>query len=428
MSPSPFRRALANAGWLLAGKGIGAILSLAYLGLATRSLGLEQFGEFSLILSTGQAVASFVTFQSWQIIIRYGVDLLEDGQHAALGQLARFAILLDLAAAIAGCAIAAIATLLLAAHLSWSAALTWQALAFCFVLLLTIRSAAVGILRLHNRFNIGAAADAVTPIVRFLGAVVAVIAGATVTSFLIAWAVAEIATAIVYWIAAYRTDPSFIGPPGEVRGVAITHSGLGNYAFTVNLNATLNTGSKQLLIVLVGVIAGPAAAGAYRLAFQLSQALTRLADIFSRAIFPEYARVSTGKSPEAFAQLYRQTTRLALVSGGVICVLAPIASGPILALVGGGAFADAYDILVVLSIATALEVMSAAYEPMLLSIGRTREILRIRLVATFLLFMIAGLTLQRFGGIAAAGASLLASAVAVVGYRLAARWAVAAAR
>lgn len=424
MSPSPFRRALANAGWLLAGKGVGAVLSLVYLGLATRSLGLERFGQFALILSTGQAVASFVSFQSWQIVIRYGADLLGAGDRAALGRLARFAILLDAAAALAGCAIATIATLLLAAHLDWSSALTWQALAFCYVLLLTIRSAAVGILRLHDRFNVGAAADAMTPIVRFLGALVAVIAGATVTGFLLAWAAAEIATAIAYWIAAYRTDPSFVGPIRAARGVPRTYPGFRHFALTVNLNATLNTGSKQLLIVLVGVIAGPAAAGAYRLAFQLSQALSRLADMFSRAIFPEYARTNTGKSPGAFARLYRQTTRLTLATGGIICVLAPIASGPILALVGGRSFTDAYGILVMLSIATALEVMSVAYEPVLLGFGRTREILRTRLAAVLLLFLVAGLALPRFGGMAAAGASLLSSAVALVGYARSARRAI----
>lgn len=428
MNSSPFRRALANAGWLLAGKGVGAVLSLIYLGLATRSLGLERFGQFSLILSTGQAVASFVSFQSWQIIIRYGAGLLGAGDRAALGRLTRFAILLDAAAAVAGCAIATAATLLLAAHLDWSAALTWQALAFCFVLLLTIRSAAVGILRLHNRFDVGAAADAVTPIARFVGAVIAVMAGATVTGFLIAWAAAEIVTAIAYWVAAYRTDSSFVGPIGEARSVPRAHPGFGHFALTVNINATLNTGSKQLLIVLVGVVAGPAAAGAYRLAFQLSQALTRLADMFSRAIFPEYARASTSESPEAFAQLYRQTTRLTLATGAIICVLAPIASGPILALVGGRAFADAYGVLVLLSIATALEVMSVAYEPVLLGVGRTREILRTRLAATLLLFLVAGLLLPQFGGIAAAGASLLASAAALAGYAVFARRALAAVR
>ena len=421
LSNSPFRRALQNAGWLLAGKGVGAVLSLVYLGLATRSLGIERFGQFTLILSTGQAVAGFVTFQSWQIVIRYGVGLLAEARTGALGRLQRFTILIDLSAALVGCGIAAVAVALIGAHLDWSPTLRHHALLFCFVLLLTVRSTAVGILRLHDRFRTGAIADSVTPIVRFIGAVIAVLDGATVYGFLVAWAVAELATAIVYWIAAYRTDRSFVGPVRGVGAVPAEHPGIGHFALTVNLNATLNAGSKQLLIVLIGVIAGPAAAGAYRLSFQLSQAMTRLADMFSRAIFPEFTRAHAAAARDAFRALYRQTTRLTLATGAIICILAPVAGKPILALVGGGAFADAYPILVLLSFATALEVMCAGYEPLLLGIGRTAEILRIRLFSTLLLFVAAGLTLARFGAVAGAAASLLSAAAALAGFVIVAR-------
>ena len=424
MSQSPFRRALQNAGWLLAGKGVGAVLSLIYLGLATRSMGIERFGQFTLILSTGQAIAGFVTFQSWQIVVRYGVGLLAAAKIEALGRLERSTILIDLAAALVGCAIAAIAVALLGARLGWSPALRHEALWFCFVLLLTTRSTAVGILRLHDQFRTGAAADAVTPIARFLGAIAAVLNGATVYGFLLAWAIAEVVTALVYWIAAYRTDRSFVGRPPGVAAVLAENPGIGRFALTVNVNATLNAGSKQLLIVLIGVVAGPVAAGAYRLAFQLSQAMTRLADMFSRAIFPEFTRADVAEIPSALHRLYRQTTRFTLATGIIICLLAPIAGRPILALVGGSAYADVYAILVLLSIATALEVMSVGYEPLLLGTGQTREILWVRLISTVILFAIAGVTLARFGAIAAAGSSLFASAMALTGLMIFARRAI----
>ena len=426
MTPSPFRRALQNAGWLLAGKGVGAVLSLVYLGLATRSLGVERFGEFTLVLSTGQAVAGFVTFQSWQIVIRYGVALLGEGRREALGRLARFTMLLDLVAALLGCGIVTIAILLLRSHLDWSATLVRDAVIFCFVLLLTTRSTAVGILRLHDKFNIGAAADAVTPIARFLGAIVAVLHGATVTGFLVAWGVAEIATALVYWIAAWRTDRSILGSLGGVAGVPAEHPGLGYFAWTVNLNSTLQQGSKQLLIVFVGVVGGPAAAGVYRLAFQLSQALTRLADMFSRAIFPEFTRAHAAAEPGEFGRLFRQASRLTLATGIVICIAAPILGWPILALVGGKAFAGAYPILVLLSIATALEVMGVGFEPVLLGTGRTREIVRVRIVAVVLLFAIAAASLVRYGALGAAVASLVSAAATLAGFAFFARRAVAA--
>nr|WP_276046588.1 MULTISPECIES: oligosaccharide flippase family protein [unclassified Sphingomonas] len=412
---SSFRRALQNVGWLLTGKGVGAVLSLVYLGLATRSLGLERFGQFTLILSAGQAVAGFVTFQSWQIVVRYGVALLGDGQQAALGRLIRFCALLDLGAALVGCVIAAIVIALLGPHLGWSGELREEAMLFCWVLLLSSRSTPVGILRLHDRFSIGAAADAVTPIARFAGAIVAVLSGATVSGFLMAWAIAEIVTALVYWTAAILTDRSVIGPLRGAVGVPREHAGFWHFAWTVNVNSTLDAGSKQLLIVLVGVIAGQAAAGAYRLAFQLSQALARLGDMFSRAIFPEFTRAHESGSADRLQKLFRQATRFTVTTGAAICVLAPILGHPILKLVGGSAFKGAYPILVLLSLATALDVMSVGFEPMLLGTGRSREIFRIRLTAVIALFAIAIVAMLQFGAIGAAVATLVSSMLALGG-------------
>lgn len=421
---SSFRRALQNVGWLLTGKGVGAVLSLVYLGLATRSLGLERFGQFTLILSAGQAVAGFISFQSWQIVVRYGVALLGEDQRQALGRLTRFCALLDVCAALVGCVVAAVVIALLGPHLGWSSELRHEALLFCWVLVLSTRSTPVGILRLHDRFSVGAAADAATPIARFVGAIAAVLSGATVSGFLMAWAIAEVVTAVVYWAAAIRTDRSVIGPIRGAAAVPGEYPGFWHFAWTVNVNATLDTGSKQLLIVLVGVIAGQAAAGAYRLAFQLSQALARLGDMFSRAIFPEFTRAHESGSADRLQKLFRQATRFTVTTGAVICVLAPILGQPILKLVGGNAFKGAYPILVLLSLATALDVMSVGFEPMLLGTGRSREIFRIRLVAVIALFAIAIVAMTQFGAIGAAGATLVSSVLALTGLVVSARRAV----
>ena len=40
------KRVFANMGWLLGGRGFNAVLSLVYLALATRTLGLDGFGAF----------------------------------------------------------------------------------------------------------------------------------------------------------------------------------------------------------------------------------------------------------------------------------------------------------------------------------------------------------------------------------------------
>jgi hypothetical protein len=187
---------LRNTGWLLAGKIVGAVLSLIYLGLATRSLGPTAFGQFVVILGTGQAIATIVSFESWQLLIRYGMGFLRAGQSDALGRLVAFCTILDFAGAIIGAGLAVAGVALLGPWFGWSSGTQTQALIFCFVLLVSFRSAATGVLRLHDRFGAAALAETVTPVVRLIGALLVISTGASVTGLLIAWAVAELVTAI----------------------------------------------------------------------------------------------------------------------------------------------------------------------------------------------------------------------------------------
>ena len=94
-----------NAGWLLLGKGFGAVLSLVYLAMTTRILGPQQFGQFTLVVGTAQAVAAFMSFQSWQLVIRFGPWLQLCAKNtAASRRLFAFCLALDIVTAIIGCA------------------------------------------------------------------------------------------------------------------------------------------------------------------------------------------------------------------------------------------------------------------------------------------------------------------------------------
>lgn len=411
---TPLARALRNVGWLLTGKGVGALLSLVYLGLATRSLGVERFGQFTLVLSTGQAVAALVGFRSWQMVIRFGVGAFKAGDPAQLGRLVRFCVLLDLAAAIAGVGIAAVAIDVMAPRLGWSDKLAHDALLFCGVLLLSVRQTAVGVLRLQDRFAAAAAADAVTPAMRFVGAIAAVLTGASIQDFLYVWAFSEFAAALTYWGLVIRTGPRLTGTWRDAARVPGEHPGLWHFAFVTNLNTTLNAAGRQVIVLLVGLLAGPAAAGGYRIAYQLSQALARLSDMFSNSIFPEFTRAHAGEERDDLRRLFRQTTRLTVGIGIAIALIAPIVGVPILHLVGGKAYVAAYPLLVLLSFAAALDLMGVGFEPVLLGTGHAAHAFRIRLVNVVVLFASAGVLMPVWQETGAAVATLLAALVGFV--------------
>lgn len=416
------RHIIENAVWLLAGKGVGAVLSLIYLGMATRTLGPQGFGQFVLILGTAQAVASLVSFQTWQIVVRFGMKHLDTPGEGQLGRLIGFCAALDLGAALFGCLLATVGTLLLGPHLGWDDQTIRGAIAFSIVVLLSIRSTAVGILRLHDRFGLGAAADGVMPVARMAGALVAVSTDSGVTGFLVAWAVAEVTTAIACWsLAIYSAGATMAIPhmKGATRAPA-ENPGLWHFAAITNAGSTLGGVSKQFALILVGLFAGPAAAGNFRLAHQLGQALARVSEMLSRSIFSELSRVHAGQTRSDLARLFRKASRMAFILGFVILLVLFGIGRPTLELIAGPGYDGAYPLLLLLGTATALEVAGVSFEPALMATGRAGTALRVRLLATLALGAGLALLLPLKGATGAAIAMLAASGVGVVLFGVAA--------
>lgn len=380
---SSITRIVRNAGWMLAGKGAGAVLSLIYLAAVTRSLGPVKFGQFALILSLGQAVSGLVSFQTWRIVIRYGSSYVQNGDRIAFSRIAIACILIDGAAAIAGCALVAVGIKLAAPYFGWSPALATSALLYAFCVLLCIRSTAVGVLRAHDRFRDGAAADSIMPLTRLVGALAVVAIGPTVTLFLAAWALSEITTAIAYWWLVIRRESIVITPESlqNLTAVPREHAGFWHFMTVTNLGATVASLQQQLPVLLSGFFAGPAAAGLFRFASQLSQALARIGDMLARSMFAEMSRVhARGDSNEAWA-LLRRSTRLSIAAGLLILLLVIVAGKPALYIISGSAYLSAYPLLVMLGVAAAIDLASVGFEPALMASGKAGQALAIRLTS-----------------------------------------------
>lgn len=417
---SGFARILANTGWLLGGKGVGAILSIVYLAIVTRTLGVADFGRFALILSAAQAVKTLVSFESWQIIVRYGQEHLKaddtaEGGHA-LNRLARFCILIDLASAIAGCALAAVLTLIFGPMMDLSHDMAMDAVLFCAVMLLTIRSTPMGLLRLFDRFDAGALAETMVPIGRMIGALAVLAIGPSIAGFLAAWAGAELLCAISYWWLAWRAGKGRMGSwrAGRTLDARTENPGIVGFLTATNLQVTLSSMGQQVAVLFIGVFVGPTGAGLYRLANQLSGSLTKISSLLSRSIFVELARTSSHAGAAELRTLFRRTNRLALIAGGVIILLILAIGHPLLALIAGEDFLPAYPLLLVLGVAASIDLVGVSYRPLLMATDGARLSLRITFITTLLMFALLAVLLPLYDTIGAAFANLASSIVAFV--------------
>ena len=421
-----FSRILANTGWLLGGKGVGAILSIAYLAIVTRTLGVADFGRFALVLSAAQVIKTLVSFDSWQIVVRYGQPHLSAGAGDALNRLLRFCILIDLASAVAGGVIAAAILLLFHDLLDLGPHMAWQVWLFCMVMMVTIRSSPTGLLRLFDRFDSAALAETMIPVGRMIGAGAALLWMPDITGFLIAWGFAELLCALSYWGMALHVGRGRIGHwrAGRTIDARVENPGIVGFLTATNLQTSLASIGQQVAVLIVGAFVGPAGAGLYRLANQLANALTKISSLLSRSIFVELSR-SSSHGGDALGTLFRRTNRLALIAGGVIIALIATIGRPLLGFIAGPEFLPAYPLLLLLGIAACIELIGVSYRPLLMATDRAGLSLRITFVATLLLLGLQAALLPLYGTIGAAVANIAAALAAFAMMGLASRRAVA---
>lgn len=379
----PLARILANTGWLMSGKAFGAICSIVYLAILARTLGLKGFGHFSLIFGTAQALIALAGFQTWLVVVRYGAAHVHARNWPAFGRLGMLAGLLDAIGAACGCVFAAIVFFGFAHLLDIREEFVLPAFLFCCAQLWSLVSAPTGIVRALNQFRMAVYVEAVVPVGRLIGALIVWQTGPSVERFLFVWALVDLIEAVAYWVMARRLCPEAVRLThmAGYRQSLRENPGLWRFFMITYAGATVDALTKNGPLLIVGAIVGTRAAGLYRLASQLSQALSKFSSMLTRAVYAEVARASVASTAGEFRRLAAQTSLIAGAGGIVVVVFALVLGRPLLGFIGGEAFEGGVAILVPLAIAASFDLASVAFEPVLHSVGRARLSLTARIVA-----------------------------------------------
>jgi O-antigen/teichoic acid export membrane protein len=411
----PLAQLFANIGWLLAGRGVGAILSIVYLAIITQSLGPQKFGQFAIILSTVQAIYGIITFNTWQIIVRYGGPHVVAGRADALGGLVRLMLKFELIAAIIGFAIAMATLSFFAQRFDWSQNLLMQAIGFAAVHALSFRNSMTGLLRVHDRFRAATIGDSALPVVRFIGSAILLLIGAahSLGAFLIVWACSEAANALAIWLLVPKADRAMIhsAPRASMRATLADYPGLLRFAVLTNISTTFAAVNQHIVTLAVGGFLGEAAAGFFRIGYQLGQALAKVAEALSKASYTEFSRLRAHGDAAALQRLLRQANRIALVMAAVVIGTLLLVGRPALLLISGPAYLPALPLLQLLGIAAALDILGSSYESALLSHDKAHWLLGARIAGTVMLIIAFAAMIGTYGATGAAGAVFAASLV-----------------
>lgn len=387
-----FVRMKRNMGWLVGGRGFQALASLFYLGLAARALGAEQFGVFTLVLAFGQGVANLAQFQSWQAVIRYGTIHRARGNDRRLRRLLGFTAMLDGAAAVTGGLIAAAGVVVVGPWLGWAAEQRIEGVLLAAALLLSLGATPIGILRLHDRFDLVTFALSAGPLIRLSGAALGWASNFGVEGFLAVWAGAALVQGAMLWLIVLG-NPRWRPTLGRRRCALARRENPGVLRFMAITNAAsaLTSLPDQVGTLAVGASAGPAVAGGYRLAAKLAKGMSRPVQLLVAVIYPELARLIADRDHATLGKVMKRANRVVAILAVCFVILLAVSGSTLLRLLSGISYPDAGILLCLFAVAAAIDLSGFALEPLLTAHGRADRVLAIRAygAATYLLLLAA---------------------------------------
>lgn len=398
------RGRLRSVGHLLSGNAATAAIGLGAAALTARGLGPADYGILALTLGYSRAVERLITFQSWQPLIKYGAELQGPECDEDRRALLKFGLVLDVAGALAAWVVA-LAIALLANHwLGWSARTQLVVLIYISVLPFNLNGMATAVLRLYGRFRIAAYGPVGGGLVRLALCVVALYEQADLVVFTAIWMITQIVGALLVVLLAFRVlrengVRGVLGAP--LAGVTSRFEGLWNFAWSSNLSLAIRSSANQLDILIVGALAGPAAAGLYNIAKRVGRMAEQVGTQVQAVLYPDIARLWASGRIAAMRRTVWQVEGLLFATGALGVAVFVFAGEPLLRLLAGKDFAGAAPLLVVQMIAVTLAMTGTGARSALLAMGRQQQVLVATLIGTLGFHATALLLIPRIGAMGA---------------------------
>lgn len=376
-----------------------------------------------LIFSFAQTIAGFTSFQTWQILIRYGTTLVHDKSHAKLAELTWFCLILDLVGAVIALLVAAIGAWALASNQGWNDSEAIAVIAFTALLVLSARSTPTGLLRISDRFGDAAIPDMLVPIIRLVGTGLLILTQPTVWGFLAVWLISEMVPTICVWVNVLRK----LQLPLRLKTLPTRHAfqqsfpGIGKFALWSNVGSSFKLTSQQMVAVVVGFYVGATAAGFFRLGYQLGQVFARVGDAISMAIFTEYARVAHTGDPKDARNLLNRMIKVSGVAAVLVLAIVGLAGKPVIIWIFGAEFVAAYPLVMILGAATAVQFATLGLEPALLTAGKAGRVMLCSFAGAIIVALLLVWLMPIYGEVGAAlamlGAAIVNAGLLIISYR-----------
>lgn len=413
-----FRGRVTHIGHLVSGNSVTLVLGLVSVALTTRTLGPEGYGILAMVIAYAQAIERFVSFQSWQPLIRYGAELTDDASRRDKMALFKFGFVLDVAAAATGWLIAVVLALVGSSLFSWTNETLRIVLLYCSVLLFAIKGTPAAVLRLAGSFRSLAYGQIISVSARLILCTIAFFLNAGILGFILVWTTTQVLGSLVLMSLAFRELrreglQGFLTAP--LRGISARFRGLWRFTWSANLSLTVWSSAQQFDTLLVGALVDPASAGFFHLSKRVGRVAEQIGMQVQAVIYPEIAGLWAKGAHPAFQRVVVQVLGFLWGFGVLAFAFLLLTAETLLSWWAGPKFVPAAPLLQVQMIAVTLFMCGSVMRTALLSMGRDILIFVFVLAATAPFYVVALLLVPRIGAIGANIAHIVLGIIWVVG-------------
>lgn len=413
------QRVLRNFGVVIRGRALAGVFSVAATGLMANALPAVEFGLVVLIHTYVMVIRGALNFRTFEAVVRFGIPLNDASDADGFRSLLRSTMLVDYSAATLALLVSIGGASVAGLFLHWDTQTVYWAMGYSLVILATANGTPNGILRVYDRFDALGIQYAVAPALRFASVGLAWWMQAPMEVFIVAWgsafALGHFYMSVRGFIELRKHVKTRLWKGFRWSDLTERESDFWKFVGVVYWQTNIDLLPKHVSVLLAGGLLGPASAGLFRLAREISTILAQPALVLREVLFPDLTRSFHADDGGLHSVPFR-TAWVAGIAGLLIVGLSVVFGDSMLAVVGAE-YVPAAPLLSLLLLAASFDLASASLRAAAYAMGRAAAILKIHIVGIVTYFAAFFLFTALLGlegpGIAAVLASLLSLGLTV---------------
>ena len=412
-SQSTVRRATRNFGRLLRGRGVAAVMELATVALLARELSPGPFGNIVLIQTYVLVFHGLFSFKLYEVLVRFGVPLLEANDHGSFRQLLRLTLLIDFSSSFFAAIVAVIASFGASKLLGWDDGMAPIAMLYSTVLLTYGFGTAKGVLRIFDRYDVLGTQLTIGPALRLTGVLLVMVLNPTVMLFVVALTIATAIGNVYLIVQGWRElrrqvgSLSWHGP--SLKSWRKQFPGLRKFMIVLYWQGNVDMLPMHVSTLLAGTFLGSAGAGLLRLARESTKIISKPGALLRQVLFPDLVRMWV-RGTGAFRMILLRALFAAALFGLVFITASMYGGSALLATALGEEYAEAAPLMTLLLLAATVELMATVLRAAGYAIGEAGDILKLHLLSSTV-YLILFSTLTPYLGLIGPGISACIAAL-----------------